>query len=49
MCADHEVLMEVDENISIVVVNPQLILEYQLRPHPNLLLNIIIMLINYIK
>jgi hypothetical protein len=31
--AGHEVLMEVDDNISLSVVNPKGILDQQLRPH----------------
>jgi hypothetical protein len=44
--ASHEVLMEVDDNMSLIVGDPQGILDQQLRPIP--LLNIIIILMNYI-
>jgi len=42
ICADHKVLMEVDDNISLTVCDAQGILDQQLRPHPIHLLNIII-------
>jgi hypothetical protein len=32
--AGHEVLMEVDDNILLIAVNPQGILDEQLRPRP---------------
>jgi hypothetical protein len=32
--AGHEVLMEVDDNISLIVGDPHGILEEQHRPHP---------------
>jgi hypothetical protein len=34
MRADHETLMEVDDNILLIVVDPQGILDEQLRTHP---------------
>jgi hypothetical protein len=34
MCAGHKTLMEVDDNILLIVVDPQGILDEQLRPHP---------------
>ncbi len=39
--AGHEVLMEVDNNMLLIVGNLQGILEKHLRPHPISLLNII--------
>ncbi len=45
--AGYKVLMEVNDNILLIVGNPQGILEDQLRSHPILL--ILIILINYIK
>ncbi len=47
--AGHEVSMEVDDNISLIVEDPQGILEHQHRPRPIHLLNTITLLINYIK
>jgi hypothetical protein len=48
--ASHKVLMELDNNISLIVGYPQGVLGQQLRPHPIHLLNItIIILINYNK
>jgi hypothetical protein len=38
--------MEVDDNVSLIIGDPQGILDQQLWPHPILLLNIIIILIN---
>jgi hypothetical protein len=53
MRAGHEVLKEFDDNILLIVGDPQEILELQLRPHPihllNITTNVIIILINYIK
>jgi hypothetical protein len=46
--AGHEVLMEVDYNISLIVSNQWGILDQQLKPHPITLLRIIIW-INDIK
>ena len=43
----HNALMEVDDNISPIVVNPHGIFDQQLRSHPIHLLNIIIILIDY--
>jgi hypothetical protein len=40
--ADHEVVMEVDDNSAMIVADPQGILGQQLRPNPLPLLNIII-------
>jgi hypothetical protein len=51
VCAGHEVSMDVGDNISLIVGDPQGILDQQFRPHPIDLLNIIIIvivLINYI-
>jgi hypothetical protein len=44
MGAGHEVLMEVDDNILLIVGNPCTILDHQLIPRPNQLLNSIILL-----
>jgi hypothetical protein len=44
--AGRKVLIEVDDNISLIVVDPQEILDQQLNPRPTYLLNIIIVLIN---
>ncbi len=41
-----EVLMEVDDNVPLIVGDPQEILDQQLWPHPIPLLNIILILIN---
>jgi hypothetical protein len=49
--AGHEVLMEVDDNIVLIVGDQQGILDQQLRPHIIHLLNIIITqltVLNYI-
>jgi hypothetical protein len=46
--AGHKVLMGIDYNISLIVGDPQEILEEQLRPHPIPLLNISFILIDYI-
>jgi hypothetical protein len=43
--AGHEVLADVDVNITQIVGDPRGILGRQLRPHPIHLLNIIIILI----
>jgi hypothetical protein len=48
-CAGHEVLMEVDVNILLIVGDPQGILGQQLRPRSITLLNIITLLVNYYK
>ncbi len=51
MHAGHEVLMEVDDNIVLIVGDQQGILDQQLRPHIIHLLNIIITqltVLNYI-
>jgi len=40
VCAGHEVLIEVDDNILLIVGNLQGILDKQQRPHPINLLNI---------
>jgi len=45
--AGHDVRMEVDDNISLIVVNPHGIFDQQLRSRPIHLLNIIIILIDY--
>ncbi len=45
----HEVLIEIDNYISLIVGDPLGILDQQLRPHPIHLLNIIIIFINYFK
>jgi hypothetical protein len=45
--AGHEVLMEVDDNIWLIVGDQQGILYEQLTPRPIHLLNIIIIKINY--
>jgi hypothetical protein len=42
--ASHEVLMEVDDNTSLIVGDPQGILDQHLSPHLILLLNNIIIL-----
>jgi hypothetical protein len=34
----HQVLMEVEDNILLIVSDPQGILDQQLRPHPNLII-----------
>jgi hypothetical protein len=47
VCAGHNVQMEVDDNISPIVVNPHGIFDQQLRSRPIHFLNIIIILINY--
>jgi len=48
--SDHDVLIEVDDNLLLIVGNPQGILGKQLKPHPIHLLNIVILLIpSYIK
>jgi hypothetical protein len=48
--AGHDVLMEVDDNISLIVVNPHGIFDQQLRSRPIHFLNIIIdyMIINIV-
>ncbi len=48
-CAGHKVLMEVDDNILLIVGDQSGILDKQLRLHPIHLLNIILILVNYIK
>jgi hypothetical protein len=35
----HKVLMEVEDKILLIVSDPQLILDQQLRPHQNLIIN----------
>ncbi len=45
MSADYKVLMEVDDNILLIVGNPQGILGQQVRPYPIHLLNDIIIII----
>ena len=49
ICADHKVLMKIDDNISLTVCNAQGILDQQLRPHPIHLLNITVILMNYLN
>jgi hypothetical protein len=49
ICADHKVLMKIDDNISLTVCDAQGILDQQLRPHPIHLLNIIIIFMNYLN
>jgi hypothetical protein len=44
----HEVLMELDANIWVIVGEILVIFDQQLRPHPIHLLNITIIIINYI-
>jgi hypothetical protein len=46
--AGHEVLMELDDSILLIVDDPQGILYWQLRPHPIHFLNFTLS-INYIK
>ncbi len=41
--------MEFDDNILLIVGDPQWILDEQLRPHMIHVLNIIIILLNYIS
>jgi hypothetical protein len=50
VCASHKVLMEVDDNILLIVVNPQGISNQQFCLYPIHLINIIITIIkiNYI-
>jgi hypothetical protein len=43
----HKVLIEVDDNISLIVGDPEGILDWQMKPHLRRSLNIIIS-INYI-
>ncbi len=40
----NEVLMEVDENMSLIFGDPQRVLDQHLRPHPIILLNVIVIL-----
>jgi len=48
--AGRKVLQEVDDNILLIVDNPQVILDQQLRPHPICLLNnFIVFLVLVIK
>ncbi len=54
MCDGHEVLMEVNDNILLIVGNRQGILDQQISPHPIGLLDsifiiIIIMIVYYSK
>ncbi len=49
VCTGHKVLMEIYNNILLIVGKLQGILYKQLRPHRVHFLNIIFMLINYIK
>jgi hypothetical protein len=42
--AGHEVLMEIDNSILLIVGDAQGILDQQLRPHPIYSLNIVIIL-----
>jgi hypothetical protein len=48
MHAGHKVLMEVDNNILLISIDPQWILDQQLRPHLIHFKKIVIILINYI-
>ncbi len=48
MRAGHKVLTEVDDNIWVIVGEILVIFDQQLRPHPIYLLNITIIIINYI-
>jgi hypothetical protein len=43
VCSGHEVLMEVDDNILLIVGDLRGILDQHLRPHPIILLNITIL------
>jgi hypothetical protein len=45
----RKVLMEVDDNILLIVSDPQGILDQQLRPHPSHLLKITINILNYLS
>ncbi len=47
--AGHKVLMGVDDMISLIVGDPQGILDEQPRPHPIYLIDIVVLSINYIK
>jgi hypothetical protein len=48
-CTGHKVLMEVDNNILLIVGDQSGILDNLLGLHPIYLLNIIFILVNYIK
>jgi hypothetical protein len=47
--AGHKVLMEATNNISLVVGDPQGILDLQLKPYPMYLLDIITIIIIFIN
>jgi hypothetical protein len=47
--ASRKVLVEFDDNILLIVGDPQWILDEHLRPHMIHVLNIIIILLNYIR
>ncbi len=49
MHAGHKALVEVDDNILLIVDDPQGILDQKLRPRPINLLNIVIILFSYFK
>jgi hypothetical protein len=42
--ASHKVLVEVEDNMSLIVADPRRILDQQLRPHQSHKINIIITL-----
>ncbi len=49
MRVGHKVLIKADDGISLIGGDPRGILDQQLRPHPIHILNIITILINFIK
>jgi hypothetical protein len=49
VCVGLEVLLEVDDNILLIVGDPQGVLDQLLRPRPIQLLNVVIIWIIYIK